>query len=239
MDKRWLIGGAVVALSAGYFLFHGHDDADAMTPKSGRDGKVAMQVQRNADVPAPVAVDPLAPHPAKKFVKPVMVYNPKNNSYEMPMIDAVPDPEGEAKEQMIYKMSRMRLGVNDEAARCYSGPDARDEIVISYKMVVDKEVLRADNVQLVETHMDPGVTSCIMNAIRDMRQLDEGAPDMSSEVQEYRMTAHDLYVSNRRDSSNTKHSEDTFVEGVDKPAVVPTPLPEGASSMPKPGAGQL
>jgi hypothetical protein len=78
-----------------------------------------------------------------------------------------------------------------------------------------------------------------MNAIRDMRQLEEGMPDMAEDQTEFPMTQHDLWVRNRQANAETKHSSDNFTPGVDQPTVVPTPLPAGASNMPKPGAGDL
>ncbi len=224
MKKRWLVGGAVVAIGAGYLLFHDHDRAAAMTQQARRDGQVALEVHRAAPAPA---LDPFTPHPAKKFVRPTPVFNPKNGSYEMPLIDAVPDPEGEAREEFGYKAHRLKLGLGDEAGRCYTGgPDGKEEIDISYSMVVENEVLRADNVRVVSnTFSDPGATACILQAVRDMRQLVEKMPNMHEDT-EFIISQHDLYVRNHQDDSNAKGHNDDTLTPFDRPTVIPTPPPK-------------
>ena len=221
MNKRWLIGGGAVVLGMGaYFILHDRGPAAAMTRPAR---PVAINLQHDPLAPA-VAADPLAPQPLpKKFVKPVPVLNPKNGSYEMPMIDAVPDPEGEAREKFLYTVHRMKLAVGDEASRCYTGGDGKAEIDIGYTMVVENEVLSAQNVHVIDDGLgDPSLTACITNAIRDMRQLQEGMPNEKTD-REFRMSQHDFYVRNHQDQSNVKgHNDDTMTE-FDRPTVVPTP----------------
>jgi hypothetical protein len=134
MKKRWLAIGAAVVIGGAYFLVHGHGSANAMS-KAQRDSKVALE---SHPVDVPVVPDPFTPHPAPKFVKPVPVYNPANKSWEMPVTDAVPDPEGVAREEFGYRSHRLKLGLGDEAGRCYEGgPDGKEEIHIAFAMIVE------------------------------------------------------------------------------------------------------
>jgi hypothetical protein len=194
MNKRWLIGGGLLVVGVGgYFLLHDDGKAQAMT-KGGRTGEVAVNAPKQVAPEAPI--DPFKPQtPVNR--KPHMHYNPENKSWEREIMDAVPDPEAAAREELTYRISRLRLSASDAAAQCYHGDDSNQTIHLEYTVVVDHENLRAENVRVLDNSItDATVTGCIMQSVRDMSTFAERMPDMRKD-EELVMSLHDLWTRNR------------------------------------------
>jgi hypothetical protein len=191
MNKRvWIGGGIVVAGAAAFFLLRGGSEGTASPHKKHRDPSVAF------DVKDAKPEDPLLPA-APQFRKPKTWVDPVSGATNREMVDAVPDQEAAAREELLYRVRRLRLSVSDAAAQCWTGGDSKEQIHIRYTLVVDKEVVRAEAVSATESTLtDPKVQACIMDAVRDMRTLADKVPDMKQQ-QELFMSMHDLWVRNR------------------------------------------
>src|SRR5580692_9365713 len=176
MRKRWLLGGGIlVAVIGAWYLLHNDKKADAMTPSKGREGKVAINTSQ------PVADDHVAPldkapcvsndplRPCEPVLHPPKVEcNADHTVCHREIVDAVPDEELRQKEEMKYKIQRLRLAAADAAAPCYAGGDSHEAIHITYTVVIDKEQLHAENIRVVENSVsDPTVTACILSTVRD------------------------------------------------------------------------
>jgi hypothetical protein len=120
------------------------------------------------------------------------------------MVDAVPDEELRQKEEMKYKIHRLRLTAADAAAPCYTGADSRESMHITYTIVIDKEALHAENLRVVDNSIsDPAVTACILSTVRDMSTLAEQMPDMRVD-EDLTMDLHSLFVRNQSAASAEK-----------------------------------
>nr|HEX4316637.1 hypothetical protein [Kofleriaceae bacterium] len=225
--KRWLIGGGglLVVVVGGYALLHDGGKAQAMT-KGGRSGEVAMNAPKKVqfDQPAdPFARQPNAPQ------QPKVRYNPINKSYEREMVDAVPNPEAAAREELQYRISRLRLSASDAAAQCYKGDDSNQTIHIEYTVVVDKEQLRADNVRVLDNSItDSQVTGCIIQSVKDMSSFAERMPDMRKD-EELVMSLHDLYTRNRSVDSQDQDSKTAVDPMPTRYDLPPVKVPTGSN----------
>jgi hypothetical protein len=206
MNKRWLIaGGAVVVIGAAAIYLLPGDNVEAKPAPAQRSARVNVDRSRPA-VETPDAVVPQK----KKYIKPVEVWDPTNKSFHRPVADADPEEENARRKQdeIVYKTRRLRLQASDAAAQCYHGEDAPDSITISYSITVDKEVVRASNVAIVENGLkDPGLVSCIVQSVRDLSSDGEGLPNMKQDYQ-LTMSLHDLYTRNRQmqgDDNSRQH----------------------------------
>src|SRR5262245_51348587 len=70
--------------------------------------------------------------------------DPRSGAINREILDAVPDPDAAAQEELKYRKSRLRLTLSDNAAPCWAGGDSKEEIELEYTLVVDHEVIRAD-----------------------------------------------------------------------------------------------
>ena len=156
----------------------------------------------------------LRPQTTRK--KPREWIDPVSGAVNREILDAVPDPEAAAREELIYRKSRLNLTLADNAAPCWSGGDSKEEIELEYTLVVDKEIIRADNVRVKQSNItNPSVERCIVDAVRDLRTLGARIPDLR-EDQGVIMSLHDLYDRNQREIKNSAKSDD-------KPAPVDLP----------------
>jgi hypothetical protein len=201
MKTRWLLGGgALVAIIAGYFWLHDDAPAEAMTKPSGRTGQIAKievkQQERAAAPTAPKIIDPLRPdqpvlHPPHEECTPDGKYCRRE------IVDAVPDLDGAKREELVYKIRRLRMSASDAAAPCYSGGDSDKTIHVAYSVIIKDQQLRAGFVRPTEDNLgDSTLTQCMMGAIRDMSTDAEGLPDMAQDEQ-LTISLHDLWTRNR------------------------------------------
>lgn len=206
MKLRWpLIGVGLLAIGGGAYLLLRSSDSDADSAQNARSGKFEVAAKQDVEKPLP-KIDLKPPvqmvmtesglRPMKQRA-PRKAIDPRNGSVIREIVDAKPDPEGEAREELKYRMSRLRLVLSDEAAYCYRGGDAKDEIELEYTLVVENEVIRTENVRVVRSDLkDATVQRCIIDAVRDLRGFAENIANLREE-QGLVMSLHDLYVRNR------------------------------------------
>jgi len=216
MKKRYVAAGAVIVGLGGYFLLR--DTSDAAEPKkvSTRDG--SMRIDRPHNVETPVA-RPSTPQRRKPKEK----WNPVTKSFEREIMDANPEDELERaqKDELLYKISRLRLSASDAAAPCWKGGDSTEEIHIKYSVIVDKEAVRADNVRVIDNNIsDAKTTACIVQSIEDMSTDGDGLPNMTKDF-ELTMSLHDLYVRNRG-AAQQDEDRGTKVNPIESPIDKPT-----------------
>ena len=228
LKLRWpLVGVGLLALGGGAFFLLRSSDSDAESDKNVRSAKIEV-ARRSGGKTEPKKID-LKP-PVKMVMtetglrpmqqrKPRTTIDPRNGSVVREIVDAVPDPESAAREELKYRKSRLRLALSDEAASCWKGGDAKDEIELEYTLVVENEVIRTENVRVVQSGLkDPTVERCIIDAVRDLRGFAEQVPNLREE-QGLTMSLHDLYVRNR---GATEDKSEDRKEAVDvDPPVIP------------------
>jgi hypothetical protein len=222
-----LVAGAVViAIGAAYWALPRGSGSARST--AGRSAKIDV---RNVNPTAPEAprVDKpkvvmvmtesgWRPQTARK--KPREWIDPVSGAVNREILDAVPDAEAAAAEELRYRKSRLRLTLSDNAAPCWNGGDSKEEIELEYTLVVDKEVIRADNVRIKTSNItDPTVERCIVDSVRDLRTLGDKIPDVREE-QGLIMSLHDLHDRNSRDTKNTAPHDDK-PQPFDRPAAKP------------------
>jgi hypothetical protein len=228
MHKRWLLGAGILVVAIGaWYLLHDNTKADAMTPQKGRDAKVAIDKPRpveedhvaSLDKPPCVSNDPLRPCEPVLHA-PKVDCNADHTVCHREIVDAVPDEELRQKEEMKYKIQRLRLSASDAAAPCYTGGDSRESMDITYTVVIDKEQLHAENVRVSDnTISDPAVTACILSTVRDMSTLAEQMPDMRVD-EHLTMDLHSLWVRNQGAAAQERNAH-TVVD----PQPTPTDRP--------------
>jgi ribosomal protein L25 (general stress protein Ctc) len=211
MDKRWLLGGGVVAAGAiAYVLLRGGAPPEAAADRN-RDGRVRVGPVREARAEVP-REDPFAPKPLEKR-KPKTWVDPVSGATNREIMDAVPDPEAAAREELTFRLRRLRLSASDAAAPCYGGGDSKEEITIKYSIVIKKEELHAEDVSVAENNIsDPTVSACIVQAVRDMTSVVDKIPDMRDSYT-LTMSLHDLYVRNRGGADKKPPPSDDLAPG--------------------------
>ena len=204
-----LIAGGVAAIAvAAVFLLPDKTEA----PKQQHSKKAAARAAATPtlDTPAPEAKpvqmvmteSGLRPKTDRRVPKEWR--DPQSGAMFREILDAVPNPEEEAKQELIYRKSRLRLTLADAAAACYHGGDSHDEIDIDYTLVVDKEIVRTENVRIKTSNIkDPAVERCMVDAIRDLRTFGDKIPNLREEQSQF-VSLHDLYDRNQRDQKDDK-----------------------------------
>ena len=226
MKLRWpLVGLGLLALGGGAFLLL-RSDSDAEPGKNVRSGKIEV-ARKSGDKTEPKKIDlkpPVQMVMTESGLRPMMqrkprtAIDPRNGSVVREIVDAVYDPAEAAREELKYRKSRLRLALSDEAASCWKGGDAKDEIELEYTLIVENEIIRTDNVRVVQSGLkDPTVERCIIDSVRDLRGFAENIPNMREE-QGLTMSMHDLYVRNRGASEDKSVDRKEPVD-VDPPAV--------------------
>jgi hypothetical protein len=208
-----VVGAAVVLIAGAYWILH--PTSGVARSAARRSAKIDLRELNPATPEAPPAEKPkprmvmtesgLRPQTMRK--KPREWVDPVSGALRREILDGVPDPEAAAAEELKYRKSRLRLTLADNAAPCWSGGDSKEEIELEYTLVVEKEVIRADNVRVKTSNIsDPTVERCIIDSVRDLRTLGDKIPDMR-EDQGVFMSLHDLHDRNAREIKN-KASED-------------------------------
>jgi hypothetical protein len=229
MRKRWLLGGGILFAAVGaWYLLHNEPKAAAVTAPQGRQANIRLNGPQTVsedpgaakpDKPPCVSNDPLKPcEPILR--EPKVECNADHTVCRREMVDAVPNEELRQKEEMKYRIQRLRLAASDAAAPCYSGGDSRESIHLTYTVVIDKEQLRAENVRVVENSIsDPTVTACVLTTVRDMTSLAQEMPDMRVD-EELVMDWHSLWTRNPSAASQERNAH-TVVD----PQPTPTDRP--------------
>jgi hypothetical protein len=135
--------------------------------------------------------------------KPREWVDPASGAINRELVDAVPDPEGDAREELKYRVGRLKFQLADAAAPCWTGADSKQEIEFDYTLIVEHEQIRADNVRIKSsTVADPTVERCIVDAVRGLSSPAQKIPDMREEQGMF-MSLHDLYDRNERAAKET------------------------------------
>jgi hypothetical protein len=206
-----VVGAAVVVIGAAYWLLRSAPGSAQATAR--RSAKIDVREVKPGTPEAPHVDKPRMVmtesglRPATTRKKPREWVDPVSGAIHREILDGVPDPEAAAAEELKYRKSRLRLTLADNAAPCWSGGDSKEEIELEYTLVVDKEVIRADNVRVKTSNItDPTVERCIIDSVRDLRTLGDKIPDMR-EDQGVFLSLHDLHDRNERETKNKAASE--------------------------------
>jgi hypothetical protein len=217
-----LVGAATLAgIVAAYWLRPGARPAQATAQRSS---KVEVRDIRSAgEPPAPEKVpmvltesgwQPQTSRTPREWVDPV------SGALNREVVDAVPDPAAAAVEELTYRKSRLRLTLADAAAPCWTGGDSKDEIELDYTLIVDKDVIRTDDVRIRTSRIaDPTVERCIVDAVRGLRMSADRIPDMR-EQQGLILSLHDLHDRNQR-AIKSRAVHDDPPTPVDRPTAPP------------------
>ena len=200
----WLAGTAVIVVAAAAYWILPSPPSQAPTSArraervGTRDIAPSLSQQPEIKEPPKMVMTESGWRPQTTRKKPREWKDPVTGAVNREILDAVPDPAAAAAEELKYRKSRLRLTLADAAAPCWSGGDSKEEIELEYTLVVDKEVIRADNVRVKSSAIsDPTVERCIIDAVRDLRTLGDKIPNLR-EDQGLVMSLHDLYDRNRR-----------------------------------------
>jgi hypothetical protein len=199
--RKWLAGAALAATAAVVYV-------------ATRDADGKSEPKETAS--APERVQPNAPRartaPPRETVKPgATYYVPWNLSDPSPGVKkwkqeglpgtfreiVAPDDTVNVEEKMLYKQRRLRFKLTDAATSCYDGPDSKEQMSLSYTMVVKDGILRVEDVQVLTSDLSSNaVQECIVSAVRSLATK---APDIPDTRKSARTTIglHDLYVRNR------------------------------------------
>jgi hypothetical protein len=225
MKRRFaMVAGATVVAIGAYWLLR--PDAGSTQATARRSAKVEVRGVKPGQPEPPSAEKPrmvmtesgLRPQTTRK--QPRTWIDPVSGAVNREILDAVPDPAAAAAEELKYRKSRLRLSLADAAAPCWSGDDSKEEIELEYTLVVENEVIRADNVRVKQSNVtDPAVAKCIIDSVRDLRTLGDKIPNMREE-QGLIMSLHDLHDRNRREAKDNKPARDD-TQPFDRPTAKP------------------
>jgi hypothetical protein len=199
-----LAGIAVGAIGVAWWILR--PASEPAQARVGRTAKIDVRGVEPARREPPPAEKPtmvmtesgLRPKTARKT--PRTWVDPMSGAVNREILDAVPDPEAAAAEELSYRKRRLPLKLSDAAAPCWSGGDSKEEIEFEYAMVVEREVLRVDNVHVKRsTISNPTVERCIIDAVRDLRARADKIPD-THEDGGVIMSLHELYDRNDREA---------------------------------------
>jgi hypothetical protein len=228
MKHRWPLAAAgLLAVCGGVYWLVRSPEPQAAPSKAARSGKVegelrAGKPEKRIDLKPPVKMV-MTESGLKPMVqrKPRVWVDPVSGAINREIVDAVPDPESEAREELKYRKSRLRLALSDEAAACWSGGDVKDEeIELEYTLIVENEVIRTDNVRVKQSSLkSANVERCIIDSVRDLRAFAERIPNLREE-QGLTISMHDLFVRNRAAAPEDK-SEDPKESFDKEPAKIP------------------
>lgn len=229
MKGPLLLGGLAIVVAGGLYVLT-RDDTSHTAPEAARSAKI------EGDVREPGAPS-VAPKPAKQMVMtesgprelaghaPRQWLDPRNGALNREIVDAVPDPVAEAKTDLTYRKSRLRLELMAEAEQCWTGGgDTNEGIELEYSLVVRNENLVTEDVRIKHTDIkDPAVQQCIVNAARDMSTLAAGVPDMT-ERKSLLISTKDLHAGRlKRERQDAAKANDDTTTGADR---APAKFPE-------------
>jgi len=202
-------GVAVVAIAAVYMLPSKVEEPvtrEKRTPQAAARARATPSLETPADPKQPVKMvmteSGLRPQSNRKVPK--TWKDPVSGATFREILDAVPDPEGVAREELIYRKRRLRLTLADAAASCYKGNDSRDDLDLEYTLVVEEQIVRTENVRVKSSNIkDPSVERCIVDAVRDLRTFADKVPNLREEQSQF-ISLHELYDRNQRDQKDDK-----------------------------------
>ena len=187
MKRRWFFAGGALVVAAGAILLamKVSDPPPAASGPKGRSGEVAIK-------PGQAAPEQVASNQPPKMVmtesglrpmtshKPKTWVDPKTGALMSEITDAVGDPVAQAKAELQYKKSRLRLQVLDAAEVCWNKGPSTESIEVEYSLDVTDGVIRTSNVQVKNSSItDPKVQGCIVGSIKDLSSFIDGVPNTS------------------------------------------------------------
>jgi hypothetical protein len=227
MKRRLAVvaGATLAVVGAAYWLLPASQPAQATVRRSARVEVRDVAASPAARGPAPAEKVPMVLtesgwQPQTTRTQPREWVDPVSGAVHREVLDAVPDPAAAAAEELKYRKSRLRLTLADSAAPCWNGGDSREELELSYTLIVEKEVIRTDNVQIRSSRIsNPTVERCIIDAVRDLRMSAHKIPDLREE-QGLVMSLHDLHDRNQR-QAKSRVVQDDPPTSVDRPTAQP------------------
>ncbi len=209
-----LIAGGVAAVAIGA-VFLLPSQVEAPKKKHAKRAAARAAAAPTLDTPAPdvqpvqMVMTESGLRPKTNKTVPREWRDPQSGAMFREILDAVPHPEEEAKQELTYRKQRLRLTLADAAAACYHGGDSHDQIDIDYTLVVEHEIVRTENVRVKSSDIkDPAVERCMVDAVRDLRTFGDKIPDMREDQSQF-MSLHDLYDRNQRDQKEDKQKGTT------------------------------
>jgi hypothetical protein len=205
MKLRTAVLGGVAVGVVGFAIWLLRAPADAPTAAASRPSRATTRsTQPTLEASAAPAARPkmvLTPggwRPQTTHDKPREWVDPASGAINRELLDAVPDPEGEAREELKYRKGRLKFLLADAAAPCWTGADSKQEIEFEYSLIVEHEQIRTDNVRIKSSNVsDPTVERCIVDAVRGLQSPAYKIPDMRQDEGMF-MSLHDLYDRNER-----------------------------------------
>lgn len=215
MNKRWILAAGAIGL-AGVLAFVLLRSSESSTARGAKTRNAKIDVTgRQPEKTAPVA----SREPTKMVMtesglrpmtgrEPRTWVDPRNGAVNREIVDAVPDPEAAARQEIEYRKSRLRLSLTEQAEACWNGDDSKEEIELEYTLVVKNENIRTENVRVKTSSLtNPTVQRCIIDAVRDVSSFADKVPDMREE-QGLIMSLHDIYVANKKHERQNDKSTD-------------------------------
>ena len=196
MQTRHLLFAAAVGV-AGIAVYALTRDGSEARPRAREGATTVARADRTSGLPpmrrvSPSTSAPRRPEPPRKFTDPRYP-----GVTFMEVKDAEQDVVQEAEDRLTYKKQRLRFALSDAAATCYSGPDDKADIELSYTLVVENQVLRVENLKMIDSTLpDLALEQCILDAIREVRSPATEIPDLREDMTSF-IALHDLYVRNR------------------------------------------
>ena len=109
-----------------------------------------------------------------------------------------PDSADVKANLLEFRKSRLRFALYDAAAECWSGGDDVADVQVAYTLIVEREVLRLEDVRLVDSTLpDPALERCILGRVTELRAPAAEIPDLREDGSSW-ISLHDLYTRNRR-----------------------------------------
>ncbi|MEJ7601497.1 MAG: hypothetical protein WKG01_26570 [Kofleriaceae bacterium] len=223
MKQRWILGAGALVVIAGATMLVIKTKEPAATPaKASRSGKIDIEPG------TPAAPDQVASNKPPRMVmtesglkpmtsrEPREWKDPKSGATFTEITDAVGDPKAEAKAELQYKKSRLRLEAMDAAEACWNKGPSKESIEVEYTLRVKEGVIGASDVQVKHSSItDPKVQSCILGSIKDLSSFIENVPDIS-EKQGLVISLDDLDKGNKKKARRDEPAPPSAKQPIDK-----------------------
>lgn len=205
MKLRVAVLGGVAVGVVGFAIWLLRAPAEAPSTAASRPSRAttrstqpALEASATPAARPKMVLTPSGWRPQTTHDKPREWVDPASGAVNRELLDAVPDPEGDAREELKYRKGRLKFLLADAAAPCWTGADSKQEIEFEYSLIVEHEQIRTDNVRIKSSNVsDPTVERCIVDAVRGLSSPAYKIPDMREDEGMF-MSLHDLYDRNER-----------------------------------------
>jgi len=199
--RRVFLALVVVGVGAGlaFYLTRGGDaaKADPAGPTAARTAVIGKRLGHGSSTPDVAPKVEVAPPVDLSDVSPGV------RKWKEPGLPGTfreivaPDDSVNEEELLTYRTRRLRFQLTDAAAACYDGPDSKQQLALSYTLVIENHELSVVDTRLLESNLaDRNVENCIVNAVKTLRAPAPDIADMRKD-QETVISLHDLNARNR------------------------------------------